>query len=145
MIIYFKIYDDVYLNRERRKCVRKLRFSKMKSKFCVPKLIQRTGMNEWIKSIHNSLLCFYNFFNISCSHQAFPNIEHWTVKYIITYDHIVLRLLQKSHLKKNNAIAIRDSLRNEVSKQNQSGEENKEKRDQKVRLKSQLCWIVMIF
>jgi hypothetical protein len=42
------------------------------------------------------------------------------------------RLLQKSHLKKNNAIAIRDSLRNEVSKHARIGDENKEKREQKV-------------
>jgi hypothetical protein len=36
-------------------------------------------------------------------------------------------------LKKNNAIAIRDSLRNEVSKQARIGDENKEKREQKVK------------
>ena len=41
--------------------------------------------------------------------------------------------MQKSHLKKNNAIAIRDSLRNEVSKQARIGDENKEKREQKVK------------
>jgi hypothetical protein len=35
-------------------------------------------------------------------------------------------------LKKNNAIAIRDSLRNEVSKHARIGDENKEKREQKV-------------
>ena len=52
------------------------------------------------------------------------------LEHIGLYTHT--RLLQKSHLKKNNAISIRDSLRNEVSKQCGIADENKEKREQKV-------------
>lgn len=42
------------------------------------------------------------------------------------------RLLQKARLKRNNAVVIRDSLRNEMSKRSKSEEENREKREQLV-------------
>lgn len=41
-------------------------------------------------------------------------------------------MLQKARLKHNNAVVIRDSLRNEVSKQSKIDEDNREKRDQLV-------------
>lgn len=44
----------------------------------------------------------------------------------------IYRLLQKARLRCNNAVVIRDSLRNEESKQTQSDEENREKREQLV-------------
>ena len=44
----------------------------------------------------------------------------------------VFRLLQKARLKRNNAVVIRDSLRNEASKQTKIEQENTEKRDQLV-------------
>nr|XP_058942873.1 coiled-coil domain-containing protein 146-like [Pocillopora verrucosa] len=40
------------------------------------------------------------------------------------------RLLQKARLKRNNAVVIRDSLRNEMSKRSKTEEENREKREQ---------------
>lgn len=40
------------------------------------------------------------------------------------------RLLQKARLKRNNAVVIRDSLRNEMSKRTKTEEENREKREQ---------------
>ena len=42
------------------------------------------------------------------------------------------RLLQKARLKRNNAVVIRDSLRNEMSKRSKTEEENREKREQLV-------------
>ena len=42
----------------------------------------------------------------------------------------VHRLLQKARLKRNNAVVIRDSLRNEMSKRSKTEEENREKREQ---------------
>ena len=47
---------------------------------------------------------------------------------------LVLRLLQKARLKRNNAVVIRDSLRNEMSKRTKTEEENREKREQLVRI-----------
>ena len=44
----------------------------------------------------------------------------------------VHRLLQKARLKRNNAVVIRDSLRNEMSKRSKTEEENREKREQLV-------------
>jgi len=45
---------------------------------------------------------------------------------------LIYRLLQKARLKRNNAVVIRDSLRNEMSKRSKSEEENREKREQLV-------------
>ena len=42
----------------------------------------------------------------------------------------IYRLLQKARLKRNNAVVIRDSLRNEMSKRSKTEEENREKREQ---------------
>lgn len=45
---------------------------------------------------------------------------------------LIYRLLQKARLRCNNAVVIRDSLRNEESKQTKNDEENREKREQLV-------------
>ena len=45
---------------------------------------------------------------------------------------LIHRLLQKARLKRNNAVVIRDSLRNEMSKRSKTEEENREKREQLV-------------
>lgn len=45
---------------------------------------------------------------------------------------LIDRLLQKARLKRSNAVVIRDSLRNEMSKRSKSEEENREKREQLV-------------
>ena len=54
------------------------------------------------------------------------------VKLYITFSVFIPRLLQKARLKRNNAVVIRDSLRNEMSKRSKTEEDNREKREQLV-------------
>ena len=60
--------------------------------------------------------------------------ECTTCKFHTSHDKcfFIYRLLQKARLKRNNAVVIRDSLRNEMSKRSKSEEENREKREQLV-------------
>ena len=50
----------------------------------------------------------------------------------VNFSIFIDRLLQKARLKRNNAVVIRDSLRNEMSKRSKTEEENREKREQLV-------------
>lgn len=62
-------------------------------------------------------------------------MEFFFNAYVILYIMLsvfIPRLLQKARLKRNNAVVIRDSLRNEMSKRSKTEEENREKREQLV-------------
>lgn len=62
-------------------------------------------------------------------------MEFFFNAYVIFYIMLsvfIPRLLQKARLKRNNAVVIRDSLRNEMSKRSKTEEENREKREQLV-------------
>lgn len=54
------------------------------------------------------------------------------VTFYIVFSVYIPRLLQKARLKRNNAVVIRDSLRNEMSKRSKTEEDNREKREQLV-------------
>lgn len=57
----------------------------------------------------------------------------WTAEQLINVL-CTFRHLQKAKLKHASAVVIRDSLRNEVSKQQMNAEELKEKREQQVKV-----------
>ena len=61
-----------------------------------------------------------------------PNNYAGVVKDVYGYKNVLFRHYQKAKLKHASAIVVRDSLRNEVSKQQMTAEELKEKQEQQV-------------
>ena len=59
-------------------------------------------------------------------------VQFVSIAKFVSFSVSFLRLLQKARLKRNNAVVIRDSLRNEMSKRSKTEEENREKREQLV-------------